>query len=154
MIARHLLDRAPAAILIPASVCVDAFLVDISKEFTLLESGHDGPYPEPARDRVFLGTVFELSAETVKSWSSESGHRLPGAEIRIPCPLEKWYDPLLFTRVRVYKDHLLADHSSGLTVPRPFPFEGALNGGETLDFHYCLGSHPALVCNKTDQLSV
>ena len=143
-IIRHLHAQAPSAALVPESVRVDAYLVDVVKEFRFVEQDADSSPPK--RDRVFLGTVFELSAETIASWTDERGDRLPAASIRIPDPLEPRYTPMLLTQVVVDRDHVLRAYDSGLTIPKHVPFDGPIRGGETLAFHYRLGSRPGLVC--------
>jgi predicted RNA methylase len=147
-ITRHLLDQAPQMILVPESVRVDAYLVDPSKEFTLVDP--QSRLTNTDRDRIFLGTVFELSRETVKLWRSENNALLPAASIQIPDRLENRYSPMLFTNIQVYKDHRLKEHDSGLTMPRVFPYNGPIRRGDTLKFYYRLGSHPALICDSVE----
>jgi predicted RNA methylase len=148
-VTRHLFDQAPRMIIVPESVRVDANLVDVSKEFTFVDPQRT--VTDSDRDRIFLGMVFELSRETVKLWKSEGNARLPAASIKIPDPLEKRYSPMLFTTIRVYKEHRLKEYDSGLTVPRPFPRNGPIRGGDTLKFYYRLGSHPALMYDSVGQ---
>ncbi len=150
-ITRHLLDQAPQTILVPESVRVDAYLVDPSKEFTFVEPQQTATNSD--RDRIFLGMVFELSRETVKLWKSENNALLPAASIQIPDRLENRYSPMLFTKIQVYKDHRLKEYDSGLTIPRVFPYNGPIRGGDTLKFYYRLGSHPALICDSVEQFS-
>ncbi len=154
-IARHLLAQAPLATLIPESVRVDAYLVDVSKEFSFLGNnrsklGNEAAEPvPPERDRLFLGTVFELNAATITEWTDLSDDRLPAASIHIPHSLEGRYTPMLLTTVTVHRDYVLRAYDSGLTIPKPIPYDGAIRGGDTLEFHYELGSHPGLVCDVT-----
>ena len=143
-IARHLLAQAPSAALVPEVVRVDAYLVDVTKEFRFVEQ--DAGTSPPERDRVFLGTVFELSAETIASWADAGNGRLPAASIRIPDPLEPRYTPMLLTEVVVRRGHVLRAYDSGLTIPKRIPFDGPIRDGETVAFHYRLGSRPGLVC--------
>ena len=147
-IVRNLLAQVPQAILLPESVAVDACLVNVSREFAFVTPGHEVDSPDSDRDRIPLGSVFELSAESARTWSPEDSEQLPGSRIRIPQIRTEIYDPLLFTRIRVYRDFALTDYDSGLTVPRPFPFAGQLKGGETLQFHYRLGPYPGLLCQE------
>ena len=145
-IVRHLLSQAPAAALVPAEVRVDACLVDASKEFRFVEPGERVDHARAARDRVVLGPVFELSAETTAGWVDTGDERLPAHDVRIPDPLERRYTPMLLTSIVVHRDHVLRSYDSGLTIPKPIPVDGPLRGGETLSFHYRLGPRPGLVC--------
>ena len=148
-ITRHLLDQAPRTILVPESVRVDAYLVDVSKEFTVFDPQRTVTNSD--RDRIFLGMVFELSRETVKLWRSESNTRLPAASIQIPDPLKNRYTPMFFTTIRVYKNHRLKEYDSGLTTPRILQSNSPLRGGDTIKFYYRLGSHPVLRCDSVEQ---
>ncbi len=144
-IARHLHRQAPAAALVPESIRVDAYLVHVAKEFHFVEADSVVD-AAPERDRVFLGRVFELSAETIASWTAVGDERLPAGAIRMPDPLEPHYTPMLLTEVVVHRDHVLRSYDSGLTIPKPIPHGGPIRGGETLAFHYRLGAKPGLVC--------
>jgi len=144
-ISRHLLAQASSAMLVPEAVRVDAYLVNVGREFSFVEPGSSGVAPK--RDRVFLGRVFELSAESIASWAHESGDRLPAYSVHVPRPLEARYTPMLLTTVVVHADHVLEAYDSGLTIPKRIPFDDPIRGGDTLGFHYQLGSHPELVCD-------
>jgi len=142
---RHLLAQAPSATLVPKAVHVDACLVNAGREFTFVESGRDDV--PLTRDRVLLGRVFELSTESIALWTHESSDRLPALSVHVPRPLETRYTPMLLTTVVVQADHILESYDSGLTIPKPLPFDGPVRGGDTLGFHYRLGAHPKLVCD-------
>jgi len=145
-IARQLLDQCANAILIPRSVRVDACLVDESKEFVLVEPDHAGVLPEVQRDRILLGTVFELNAENAKRWGATKCDRLPGATIEIPSPLDDRYRPMLLTTVNVHGDVILKDYDCSLTIPTPIRAAQTWRGGEQLQFEYHLSDDPRLVC--------
>jgi len=142
---RHLAAQAPNAILLPASVKVNAYFVDPSREYGCVEygEGESGP-TEP--DRILLGSVFELCAETIQSWPAEETGALPANAVRIPRELGSRDTAILHTVVTVFGEHTLRVRDSGLTLPKPIPTQGALRGGETLRFCYRLGARPALVC--------
>ena len=142
-ITRHLLVQAPNATLVPDEVRVDLVLVNPSREFSL-----DGPERNGGdlqRDRIPVGSVFVLNRETVQSWKSIRGNRLPGSAVRLPDSIPHRYQPMLFTNIRVYQDHLLMDYESGLTSPRTFSSEGDSRTGDTIQFHYELGQRPRLI---------
>jgi hypothetical protein len=141
-ITRHLLQQAPEAILIPEEVRIDLAFVDLAREFSGDPQGRG--LASVQRDRVFVGTVFVLNRETLRSWARQDGMRLPAATVRMPDPLEQRYQPLLFTTIRVYRDHVLEDYDSGLTCPRPPAIEGLFRPGDTIQFYYELGDRPRL----------
>ena len=78
--------------LVPQSVRIDACLVDMSREFTFAAPDQAEAFPVPDRDRVQLGTVFDLSAEAIQQWASLTGDRLPAARVQIPNRLEERYE--------------------------------------------------------------
>jgi hypothetical protein len=138
-IARHLLGQAPEALLVPQSVRVEARLVNLAHEF----SSADQPLPQ--RDRIPLGTVFELSAMTIKAWGDLGKDQLPASSIEVPANIPDGYDPMLFTVIQIYGEWSLSDYDSGLTLPKPLPVRGTLRQGGRIDFTYRLGQHPKLV---------
>ena len=141
----RLLAQAPNAVMLPERVCIDVCLMDESNEFTLLSPDHVGEIPEPQRDRVMLGRVFELNAGHARTWEKQAGDLLPAGRVRIPSPLEERYRPKLLTRVQVYPGTVLGDYDSSITCPQPLPGGELLRGGEILQFHYRLGREPGLV---------
>ena len=144
-VARNLVSQASEAILIPQSVIVDAYLVNLSKEHVFMSSDFVGDIPKPVRDRIYLGKVFELNKQTVSEWKNITGNRLPGLSIKIPTKYEKHYEPRLLTTIDVYRKTRLKDYDSSLTYPRKISKEVEIKGGETLKFDYKLGNDPGLV---------
>lgn len=142
-ISRHLLAQAPDALLIPEQVSVDLIFVDPGREFDLGgPQAAGGPRP---RDRIAGAPVFVVDREAVARWSGCGNDTLPAATARVPDDLARRYRPMLFTRIRVYRDHLLQDYDSGLTCPRSPPLDRALQPGDVVRFHYALGRQPRLV---------
>lgn len=141
-IARNLLQQAPDARMVPQSVGVAACLLDSAKEFTFMPAGHTGEIPEPRRDRIYLGKLFELDAAAIRSWAGNTSDRLPAGKITLPAVLDARYHPHLLTRITVYGDTCLQDYETSLTQPKPLP--GKFHGGEALQFHYQLGNDPEL----------
>ncbi|MEQ1905951.1 MAG: hypothetical protein ABL888_17310 [Pirellulaceae bacterium] len=141
-ITRHLLRQAPNAILVPDEVKIHLMLVDPSREFdlTALEQNRT-PIP---RDRIPVGPVFVLNRATVSSWEGNGDFTLPAATVKIPDSLEERYQPMLFTDVCIYQDHVLKDYDSGLTYPQKLRVDGSILPGATIDFYYELGDHPRL----------
>jgi hypothetical protein len=154
-ITRHLLMQAPDAILIPEEVRIDFVLADPSHEFGL--DGLAQNADDLQRDRIAVTPVFVVNRETVNSWKSIHGNRLPGGAARLPDPMEQRYQPMLFTNIRVYQNHVLKDYDSGLTCPRLFTSNAAIQAGDTIQFHYELGRQPQLkgeVCAHPDQSGI
>jgi len=141
-ITRHLLSQSPNAILVPEEVRIDLTLVNPSREFNLV--GREPNQNRIPRDRIPVAPVFLLNRETVKAWESNRSDQLPAAAVRMPDPLEPQYQPMLFTSIRVYRNHILEDYDSGLTCPRHPSIEGAIKPGDTIQFHYELGNSPRL----------
>jgi hypothetical protein len=149
-ITRHLLKQAPRAILIPEEVCIELTLVDPSCEFDL--DGLERKRGTIQRDRIPVAPVFVVNRETVKSWDGNRSNQLTASTVRMPDFLEQRYEPMLFTVIRIYKNHVLKDYDSGLTGPRPLSVVCAIKPGDTIQFHYELGSHPRLtaqVCARS-----
>lgn len=142
-VTRHLLAQAPDAILVPEEVRIELILVDVDREFDV-DAGQPGR-ESARRDRLPLGTVFVLNRRTVSAWTGTDGPRLPASDVRIPTALDRRYEPMLFTVIDVYKGRVLRDYDSGLTCPRRLGLAGPIEPGDTIRFHYQLGTHPRLV---------
>ncbi len=144
-IMRHLLGQAPDAVIVPASVRVEAFLVDTEKEIDVVVPDSGGAPVAGQPDRVLVGPVFELNASTIRSWASLSGDRLPAAAIHIPPPPNPHYRPFLFTTVATHGEHVLRTHDSSVTGIREVTGIGDISSGRSVQFHYRLGTAPRLV---------
>jgi hypothetical protein len=141
-VTRHLLRQAPGAILVPRSVRVDALLIDPGRERTRITA--DGESDPPTPDRVELGTVFEISRETVAAWGDQSDAMLPAHAIRMPDSIDARYVPRLFTRIETYGGERLDAYESWLTDTRPFPERVTAAPGSIVPFRYVLGPSPRL----------
>lgn len=146
---RHLLEQAPNAVLIPEEVKIDLALVDPSCEFDL-HALNEIRLPTQ-RNRIPIASVFTLNRDTAKAWSDNDTDTLPAGVVQMPEHLEQRYDPMLFTLIRVYKDHLLRDYDSGLTCPRRLSVEGDIGRGDTIQFRYRLGSRPGLIAEVSSR---
>lgn len=144
-ITRHLLKQAPEAILVPQSVRLDALLVDPERERPRFSADGQGEMPVP--DRVELGTIFEVSRETVAGWP-DSGEPLPAARIQIPVDADSRYALRLFTHIETFGGERLDAYESWLTQPRPFPDLVTPEPGATIEFRYVLGGTPGLVARQ------
>ncbi len=149
-IMRHLLGQAPDAVIIPESVQVDAYLVDTSQEpDRVAPESERSPTTSPP-DMIPLGPVFELNAETIFSWASLSGDRLPAAAISLPVPPTPDYRPFLFTTITTHGEHTLRLHDCNLTGIREIMEVDSLSAGHSIQFHYRLGADPRLVAETED----
>jgi len=142
-ITRHLLQQAPNATLIPEEISVNLTMVDQAKEFACTEQ--DGDNGASQRDRISLGSAFVVNKERVSLWGNIPEHDLPGASLKIPDALEARYQAMLFTKIRVYKEHQLDSYDSGLTCPRIFSTDKTVKAGDIIQFRYQLGSFPQLL---------
>lgn len=153
-IARNLLVQAPAARMVPRAVHIEACLLDPGKEIAGVPPEIDGEPPEAARDRIPLGTVFTLDADSIRVWTALTGDRLPGGTVTLPAPLTARHRPFLLTKIDVYGEQRLQDYDSSLTLPRPWPGKPVFSGGETLRFHYRISDRPELgyeIVEKTNR---
>ena len=146
-VSRHLMAQAPHALLVPERVSVELMLVDGSREFDLDGSGLE-------RDRIPLGAAFAIDRDAIERWKNNSDDRLPGSDIKLPDAFDERYEPMLFTTIRVFKDHVLRDYDSGLTVPSKLPIDGDVPTGDTLRFSYQLGNRPGLICETNSPLTL
>jgi len=139
---KNLSNQAPDAVYIPEEVSIDLMFVDPSLEFDLDRHLHYRDTRES--DRVPVSTVFVLNRDVAKSWANSCTNRLTASLVRIPGLLEDRFQPMLFTRIRTYKKHVIQEYASGLTHPRRPHIEGVLTPGCTIQFYYELGRHPRL----------
>jgi hypothetical protein len=146
-IARNLLCQAPDAKMVPRQVSVEVCLLNGAKEHVFMPADFVGEFPQPQRDRVYLGKIFVLDAGNIQNWQTIDGDRLPAGCVEIPSPLENRYRPYLLTRITVYGETRLQDYDCSLTVPRRL--KGNIESGDILQFYYQLGNDPELKYEKT-----
>jgi predicted RNA methylase len=126
-IAHNLIPQlAPAGVLIPRRISVDAVLVDLAAE-----TGRAMGEPLPSGTRIPLGTVIELSRETTRLEST----------IKVP---EHHHVLAFFTRVEVFGDHVLDEYDSSLTYPR-LEAGSTPRAGRSVSFRYRPGPEPRIV---------
>jgi len=137
-VARNLIKQAPQAILVPEEVRISLAYADPLVEF-------DRTAPEKARkDRLTVGPVFIFNRDTVNKWSEDKSGRLVGAVVQIPLQIGERCQPILFTTIRTYRDHIISEYESGLTHPRIAAIEGSCRAGDRIQFYYEPGLHPRL----------
>jgi len=152
-ITRHLIGQAPKALLVPEVITVDAYWIDVAKEFgpaSAKPPSQSVPVSASRNtQRLHLGTVFELSKAAVESWKNAGSDRLPAMPIKLPDHLSPGHDALFFTRIQTYGANILNAYESGLTMPRTLPSTQSLDStsfqaGGMIGFYYQLGSRPGL----------
>ncbi|MDD5058024.1 MAG: class I SAM-dependent methyltransferase [Sideroxydans sp.] len=141
-IARRLLAQAPAALMVPQSVSIEVCMINWSREHVFMPADFVGEFPEPDRDRIYLGKIFELDAANIKEWEGITGDTLPAGTVKIPLPLERKYKPYLLTNIAVYGKNHLKNYDCSLTVPQRL--RGKIEAGDELQFYYQLGNNPQL----------
>jgi len=127
---------APAGLLVPERILVEACLADPSREFAF-----DGRPPE--RPRILLGTVLELDARIVEG--PPGG--LPPVTLRVP-PLAPG-DPdelMLRTTIDVFGRIALGEYESGITYPAFRHDLGRLPAGSRVEVRYRITAQPGFTC--------
>lgn len=142
-IARNLLTQAPDALMVPQSVSVEVALLNFSREHVFMPADYVGEFPEPDRDRIYLGKIFELNTACIADWKNIEGNTLPAGHVKIPSPLEDRYSPHLLTDIVVYGRHRLQNYDCSLTSPQRL--KGDIRAGDELQFRYLLGNNPRLI---------
>jgi hypothetical protein len=142
-VSRHLLRQAPGAVLIPEKVSLDLMMVDPALEFDSSSDGSKAAAKE--NGQIPVGPLFVIDREVVGSWDGRSEDYLPASTVRIPEKVPPSFLPMLFTGIRIYRQHYLGAYESGLTCPRLPSIEGAIQPGTKIQFRYELGPHPKLV---------
>lgn len=142
-VSRHLLGQAQDAVLIPERIDIDLELVDPANEFSTQVDG--GQTVDRARKRTLVGTAFTVSRDAVLAWDDRDIDHVPGHSLVTPEHDRSANLAMLFTRIRVYRDHVLGDYDSGLTSPRVLRLDLVLAPGDPLNFYYRLGRDPGLV---------
>lgn len=141
-IVRNLVPQCPEATLIPERIQVDACLAT------------SGGHPERLAE---LGSIFALDKESVASWASIAGDRLPAATIRIQESDNAADDGRrqfrLATRIRVYRDTWLGDHDCSLTMPKKLRWLSKSVPPGDLKFEYRLGRKPGLSLHRPPEAS-
>lgn len=132
-------------ILVPQKVAISACLSDLGQEMSFTVDG------TPKRQRVYLGKVFELTAESARSireWpisDEEKGARSsPPASLRVPQLDAPPYTLMLLTEITVFESFHIGDYQSGITYPVVCHESGHIEGGTRIEFYYRTGAHPGL----------
>ena len=144
--ARHLLNQAPNAIMVPIDVSIELSLVNIAQEFqfgSMLE--------QPERDRVKVGNVFRLNKQSICEWADIDRKLLPAAELTLPDYDKETYQPMLMTRISCSSEDHLGDYDSGLTIPRIHSCLHQALPNSKIQFNYKLGDLPGLISSASNE---
>ncbi|TWT93781.1 SAM-dependent methyltransferase [Stieleria varia] len=141
-VTRHLIQQAPFAVLVPQEVRVILKLVDSSQEFSL--NSNDSSPSSPQRDRLPIGVAFALNKETASQWDDGDANHIAASTLSMPANWDARYEPMLFTEIVVYGEHVLMSYDSGLTCPRHLSVDGTIEREAIIDFVYQLGDRPRL----------
>ncbi len=136
-IARALVRQYPEAILLPQSVRVHLTLLNAQAELSM--------FPPQALERIEVGLVFELTAQSALQLTESNG-RLPAARLRVPSEVAPGYFPYLTTTVEVFDGVRISDYQTAITVPAPVESPVAIQPGDELQFAYRLGDSPGMEC--------
>jgi len=136
----------PRGILVPESISIDAYLSALHREIAPRRVDARGDVPsgsDPASDdRVYLGRILEITAESCRGVLA----RLPGrgfaARIGIPGDADGGGTLILLTTITVYDSIVLRDYESGLTYPTILHDLGEVARGAQIEFSYTIGHKP------------
>lgn len=131
----------PGGFFLPERIEVDAGLLDGARHLRR-SLGQAGPGEPDAVVR--LGPAFVLDARAVPELAADAGGRIPAGEVMIPVEEAGRRRLKLFTRLQVFRDHVLNDFDCSLTMPEPLRDAAALAAGGTVRFSYEISTSPGL----------
>lgn len=120
---------------VPARVVVRACLARIASEHG----------DTAARERIELGTLIEVSKQTLPSLAAALAVRsdgLPELQLSVPAHAARGLDLMLCTRIEISPGRALGDYDSGLTYPLLLAQIDAPVPGDRLGFRYRMGRDP------------
>ena len=140
----------PGGLFLPERITVEAALFDVKRHV-------DGQLAadEALASSAIVGRtpLFSLVATEIQKVRSLGSNRFAANSIHVP-PHDAGRTPLrLFTRVGVYRHHVLRDFDSSLNLPEPLEYpEVVAQSGGRLDFVYSATDEPGLrVVNHSNE---
>jgi hypothetical protein len=130
---------ARGGLVVPERIAIEACLADAGREVVSVADS------EGSRQRVVLGTVFELTAASARALGSEG---IPDAVFPLPPVVPGMpADLMLRTVVTVFGDVVLHEYESGITYPAFVlgPERGRMRG--TVRVRYSDGASPRFLCS-------
>jgi hypothetical protein len=134
--------------LVPQRIEVNARLAKLDEEVSLITSQAEKISAGPARKRISLGCLIDLSAESVseirKSILTDSSGNpcLPPHAVDIPDGLKGDYDLMLCTKVATFDSIVLDEYESGVTHPTILHDLGSFTNKTKVEFQYFLDQRP------------
>ena len=116
---------------IPNKITVEAFLANINKEILTSEDSN-------AEKRVYLGSIFELSAET----ASSNEELLKPTAINVPKGAFENLDLILVTKIEIHKGFSINNYDSSLSYPTVIQELPTLKENQQIEFRYVIGEKP------------
>ncbi len=135
-------------IMIPQRISLSACLANLNKEIVFTE---DEASPETRRQRIYLGEIFELTAESsrrVRDWPTAeemAGARSsPAVRLRVPQLDDESYKLMILTDITVFDNIVIGEYDAGVTYPAVLDDVGRIESGMELEFYYLTGERPGL----------
>lgn len=137
-ISRSLMQRDPAAILIPQSIRIDLELLDLQSELS--------QFPPQVAERTFLATVFELNRRTAAELSEETDLISVG-EVIMPDQIAPGLTPCLTTNICVFDDVQISNYETQISHPVPLVQSEQSHqlAGITIKFNYRISDSPGFL---------
>ena len=123
-------------IFIPQTIIIDAFLTDFQKEFSSAAPNFF------LQERIYLGNIFELSAENSPDKNSLSALR----KIKLPLEIKNSNCLILSTRIQIFNNFVLDEYDSGLTYPAILREFSETSAGTIIEIQYKFGNDPHFEC--------
>jgi hypothetical protein len=138
--------------LVPQRVTLSACLTDLKKEFeTVPIESSNSTNPRAQRDRIHLGRLFELTAESARrpwflSGPNNQEQTLGSSPVRIGIPKipENIYDLMILTDINVFGTVVLSDYECGITYPTVLKELGPMRSRDQFESQYFTGAKPGL----------
>ena len=115
-------------IFIPQKITIEACLANLQKEFAL-----DTP-----KERIFLGDIFELSAEN----SIDKNSLFLPKTVEISSNISNPMNLILLTKIEIFDSIKLDDYNSGITYPTILHDFKNIKAGQKIEFQYISGENP------------
>jgi hypothetical protein len=137
-------------ILVPQKITLRTALADVNQEHAFADN-NDAASHDTKRQRIYLGQVFELTAESsrgVRDWPTTKenlGARTsPPIRLSVPQLNGHAYKLMLLTEITVFDSIVIGDYHSGITYPVVCDELDGIESGSQIEFHYQTGAHPGL----------
>jgi predicted RNA methylase len=134
-------------VFLPERINVDAALFSCGRYWAAARSEADEGLPAASKSDALaeVGTVFSLDAENIHRLQPCGAGRLQANAIAVPAHHVGRTPLRLFTRIRVFEQHVLTDFESSLNLPERVVYDPELarTGGE-LRFAYETSATPGL----------